>query len=107
MMRSGKTRRTTARSRTGLLRRRWWSQVPGSEVFIIDTPGARPRNRTAPRNFRNVICDFGALILLCLTDDRANRRVPNGAELSFRDDLHIREAEEASPIGFCLLTPWF
>jgi len=23
-----------------------------------------------------------------------------GAGLSFRDDLHIREAEEASPIGF-------
>ena len=48
MMRSAKTHRITAPSRTALLRRRRSSPVPGSAVYIIDTPGARPRNRTAP-----------------------------------------------------------
>jgi len=72
----GKDTPNQRRSRTGLLRRRWPSQVPGSEVFIIDTPGARSRNRMAPRKCRDLICDFGALILLCLTDNRANHRAP-------------------------------
>ena len=48
MVRSAKTHRITAPSRTALLRRRRSSPVPGSAVYIIDTPGARPRNRKPP-----------------------------------------------------------
>src|SRR5690348_16195380 len=76
MMHSGKIRPTSARSRAGLVRRPWWSPVPGSEVFIIDTPGARLRNRRALRIVESPIGDFDALILLCPTDARANRRAP-------------------------------